>query len=159
MNISKQQNEGMTSRPSPFVVSYAGQKEFITINFGIERQTAKSNVAEQMQSDKTEAYRCATLSLSHEGRMTAGELMAEIVKADAFSSMTPDFLKQFSIHYGITDYDSLTAVLISGKYSYPEELSCHRKALLGDIEPLNALNDYVEQCKALAQQCFKKEEE
>ena len=60
--------------------------------------------------------------------------------------------------FAIPDYDTLAAVLISGRYTYPEELSCHRKAILGDMQPLTELNAYVEQCKSLAAQCFDENE-
>ena len=68
------------------------------------------------------------------------------------------FLKCLVSLFAIPDYDTLAAVLISGRYTYPEELSCHRKALLGDMQPLTALNAYVEQCKGLAAQCFDENE-
>lgn len=162
MNITKQQNEAMTSQPLPFVASYAGQKEIITVNLGIEKKEENARTSEatpMAENADIDNYQCTTLSISHEGRMTANELISELVKAGVFGMIGKDFLQLFSQHYGITDYDSLTAVLISGKYSYPEELSCHRKALLGNMEPLKALNDYVEQCKTLAAQCFAKDGE
>lgn len=141
MNIREMKNEAMPSEPIPIVRSYAGQNEIITVNLNVEK------------TDDGE-YGCDTLSLSHEGRMSAADLIKAIAKKGMFDHINATFLKRLVSLFAIPDYDTLAAILVSGKYTYPEELSCHRKALLGDMQPLKELNAYVEQCKSLAAQCF-----
>jgi hypothetical protein len=77
-----------------------------------------------------------------------------IAKKGMFAHIDATFLKRLVALFSIPDYDTFAAILVSGKYTYPEELSCHRKALLGNMQPLKELNAYVEQCKSLAAQCF-----
>ena len=134
-------NEAMTSEPTPIVRSYAGQKEITTININVT------------QNDDGK-YQCQTLSISHDGRLSASDIIKIIAEKGMFTYIDATFLKCLVSLFAIPDYDTLAAVLVSGRYTYPEELSCHRKALLGDIQPLTALNAYVEQCKSLAAQCF-----
>ena len=134
-------NESMTSEPTPIVRSYAGQKEITTININVT------------QNDDGE-YQCQTLSISHEGRLSASDIIKIIAEKGMFAYIDATFLKCLVSLFAIPDYDTLAATLISGRYTYPEELSCHRKAILGDMQPLTELNAYVEQCKVLAAQCF-----
>lgn len=141
MNIVETTNEAITSEPTPIVRSYAGQKEIITINI---------NVTQNADGE----YQCQTLSISHDGRLSASEIIKTIVEKGMFAHIDVAFLKCLVSLFAIPDYDTLAAVLISGRYTYPEELSCHRKAILGDMQPLTELNAYVEQCKILAEQCF-----
>lgn len=141
MNIIETKNEAITSAPTPIVRSYAGQKEIITINI---------NVTQNADGE----YQCHTLSISHDGRLSASDIIKTIVEKGMFAHIDVSFLKCLVSLFAIPDYDTLAAVLISGRYTYPEELSCHRKALLGDMQPLTELNAYVEQCKSLAAQCF-----
>lgn len=140
MNIIETKNEAITSEPIPIVRSYAGQKEIITINI---------NVTQNADGE----YQCQTLSISHDGRLSASDIIKTIAEKGMFEYIDTTFLKCLVSLFAIADYDTLAAVLISGKYTYPEELSCHRKAILGDMQPLTELNAYVEQCKALAAQC------
>ena len=141
MNIIETKNEAMTSEPTPIVRSYAGQKEITTINI---------NVTKNADGE----YQCQTLSISHDGRLSASDIIKIISEKGMFGYIDVTFLKCLVSLFAIPDYDTLAAILISGKYTYPEELSCHRKALLGDMQPLTELNAYVEQCKVLAAQCF-----
>lgn len=141
MNIVETTNEAITSEPTPIVRSYAGQKEIITINV---------NVTQNADGE----YQCQTLSISHDGRLSASDIIKTIVEKGMFAHIDVSFLRCLVSLFAIPDYDTLAAVLISGRYTYPEELSCHRKALLGDMQPLTELNAYVEQCKSLAAQCF-----
>lgn len=141
MNIIETKNEAITYEPTPIVRSYAGQKEIITINI---------NVTQNADGE----YQCQTLSISHDGRLSASDIIKTIVEKGMFAHIDVAFLKCLVSLFAIPDYDTLAAVLISGRYTYPEELSCHRKALLGDMQPLTELNAYVEQCKVLAAQCF-----
>ena len=134
-------NEAITSEPTPIVRSYAGQKEIITINI---------NVTQNADGE----YQCQTLSISHDGRLSASGIIKTVAEKGLFAHVDATFLKCLVRLFTIPDYDTLAAVLISGRYTYPEELSCHRKALLGDMQPLTELNAYVEQCKVLAAQCF-----
>ena len=145
MNIIETTNEAMTSEPTPIVRSYAGQKEIITININVT------------QNEDGE-YQCQTISISHDGRLSASDIIKIIAEKGMFDHIGVTFLKCLVSMFAIPDYDTLAAVLISGRYTYPEELSCHRKALLGDIQPLTELNAYVEQCKSLAAQCFDENE-
>ena len=141
MNIIETKNEAMTSEPIPIVRSYAGQKEITTINL---------NVTKNADGE----YQCQTLSISHDGRLSASDIIKTIAEKGLFAHVDATFLKCLVSLFAIPDYDTLAAVLISGRYTYPEELSCHRKAILGDRQPLIELNAYVEQCKSLAAQCF-----
>ena len=141
MNIIETKNEAMTSEPIPIVRSYAGQKEIVTINL---------NVMKNADGE----YQCQTLSISHDGRLSASDIIKTIAEKGMFAYINATFLKCMVSMFAIPDYDTLAAVLVSGRYTYPEELACHRKALLGDMQPLTALNAYVEQCKVLAAQCF-----
>ena len=141
MNIIETTNEAITSEPTPIVRSYAGQKEIVTINI---------NVTQNADGE----YQCQTLSISHDGRLSASDIIKIIAEKGMFAHIDVSFLKCLVSLFAIPDYDALAAVLISGRYTYPEELSCHRKALLGDMQPLTELNAYVEQCKILAAQCF-----
>lgn len=141
MNIIETTNEAITSEPTPIVRSYSGQKEIITININVT------------QNDDGE-YQCQTLSITHDGRLSAADIIKIIAEKGMFDYIDATFLKCLVSLFAIPDYDTLAAVLISGRYTYPEELSCHRKALLGDRQPLTELNSYVEQCKVLAAQCF-----
>ena len=141
MNIIETTNEAMTSEPTPIVRSYSGRKEITTINLNVTQNTDGE-------------YQCQTLSISHDGRLSASGIIKAIAYKGLFDNIGVAFLKCLVRLFTIPDYDTLAAVLISGRYTYPEELSCHRKAILGDMQPLTELNAYVEQCKVLAAQCF-----
>ena len=141
MNIIETKNEAMTSEPTPIVRSYSGRKEITTINLNVTQNTDGE-------------YQCQTLSISHDGRLSASGIIKTVAEKGLFAHVDATFLKCLVSLFAIPDYDTLAAILISGKYTYPEELSCHRKALLGDMQPLTELNAYVEQCKVLAAQCF-----
>ena len=145
MNIIEMKNEAMTSEPTPIVRSYSGHKEITTININVT------------QNDDGE-YQCQTLSISHDGRLSASDIIKTIAEKGMFAHIDVTFLKCLVSLFAIPDYDTLAATLISGRYTYPEELSCHRKAILGDMQPLTELNAYVEQCKILAAQCFDENE-
>ena len=141
MNIIETTNEAMTSEPTPIVRSYSGRKEITTINLNVTQNTDGE-------------YQCQTLSISHDGRLSASGIIKTVAEKGLFAHVDATFLKCLVRLFTIPDYDTLAAVLISGRYTYPEELSCHRKAILGDMQPLTELNAYVEQCKVLAAQCF-----
>ena len=141
MNIIETTNEAMTSEPTPIVRYYSGHKEITTINL---------NVTQNADGE----YQCQTLSISHDGRLSASDIIKIIADKGLFAHIDATFLKCLVSMFAIPDYDTLAAVLISGRYTYPEELSCHRKAILGDMQSLTELNAYVEQCKILAAQCF-----
>ena len=141
MNIIETTNEAMTSEPTPIVRSYSGREEITTINLNVTQNTDGE-------------YQCQTLSISHDGRLSASGIIKTVAEKGLFAHVDATFLKCLVRLFTIPDYDTLAAVLISGRYTYPEELSCHRKAILGDIQPLTELNAYVEQCKILAAQCF-----
>ena len=146
MNIIETTNEAITSEPTPIVRSYSGQKEITTINI---------NVTQNADGE----YQCQTLSISHDGRLSATDIIKTVAEKGMFAYIDVTFLKCLVSLFAIPDYDTLAAVLISGRYTYPEELSCHRKAILGDMQPLTELNAYVGQCKNLAAQCFDNENE
>lgn len=155
-NIKKNNTEALTSVPSYIVRSYAGGKEIVTLNLNIQQQpSAQQADAPTMDGKTNETYQCTTLSISHEGRLTANDVIKIIVQQGMFASIDTAFLKRLVATYDIPDYDTLAAVLVSGRYTYADELATHRKALLGDKQPLAELNSYVEQCKRLAAACFK----
>lgn len=148
-------SDGLVSKPQPIVRSYAGGKEIVTLNLNIQQQpSAQQADIPTMDGETNETYQCTTLSISHEGRLTANDIIKIIVQQDLFASIDAAFLMVLVDAYHIPDYDTLAAVLVSGRYTYAEELSAHRKALLGDKQPFEELNAYVEQCKRLAAVCF-----
>ena len=155
-NITKTHTEALTSSPQSIVRSYAGGREIVTLNLNIQQQpSARQSDAPTMDGETDEAYQCTTLSVSHIGsNLTANDVIKIIVQQGLFASIDTAFLKCLVATYNIPDYDALTAVLVSGRYTYADELATHRKALLGDGQPLAELNAYVEQCKQLAAACF-----
>lgn len=157
MNIKKIINENLTSSPRPLVFSYAGGKEIVTINLDVKKQDIPSPAAQQSASDAdAECYQCTTLSITSDERTTATDIVRIIAQEGMTDSINAEFLRTLAAAFHIDDYDTLAALLVSGRYTYAEELSCHRKALLGDKQPLMELNSYVEQCKRLAAECFDK---
>lgn len=158
MNITKSQSEAMSSKPLPIVASYACGKQIVTINLNVKEQASTARTTPD-EGGETNSYQCTTLSFAHDGRITAEEVIRQVVKSGLFGSLDAEFLKGFVRWFAISDYDALAAILVSGRYTYPEELSCHRKALLGNKQPLEELNAYVEQCKALAVQVLPKDGE
>lgn len=149
-------NDGLASKPQSIVRSYAGGKEIVTLNLNIQQQpSAKQADAPTMNGETTESYQCTTISVLHSGSLlTANDVVKIIVQQGMFASIDTVFLKRLVATYDIPDYNTLAAVLVSGRYTYADELATHRKALLGDKQPLAELNAYVEQCKQLAAACF-----
>lgn len=154
--ITKTLTEDLTSIPRSLVQSYAGGKLIVTINLDIKQSvSAKQSDVHILEGEKTEVYQCTTISVLSDTFLNANDVVRIIVQQGMFASIDTAFLKRLVETYTIPDYDSLAAVLVSGKYTYAEELSAHRKALLGDKQPLEELNAYVELCKQLAAVCFK----
>ena len=155
-NISKTHTEALTSVPQSIVRSYAGGREIVTLNLNIQQQPfAQQAETSTMEGKIAETYHCTTLSVSHSGSLlTAKDVVKIIVQQGMFASIDIAFLKRLVATYDIPDYDTLAAILVSGRYTYADELATHRKALLGDKQPLAELNAYVEQCKQLAASCF-----
>ena len=149
-------NDGLASKPQSIVRSYAGGKEIVTLNLNIQqRPSAQQSDVPTMDGETAETYQCTTLSVLHSGSLlTANDVVKIIVQQGMFASIDTAFLKRLVATYDIPDYDTLAAVLVSGRYTYADELATHRKALLGDKQPLAELNAYVEQCKRLAAACF-----
>ena len=156
MNVTRTHTEALTSAPQSIVRSYAGGREIVTLNLNIQQQpSARQADAPTMDGETAEAYECTTLSVLHIGsKLTANDVVKIIVQQGMFASIDTDFLKSLVATYNIPDYDALVAVLVSGRYTYADELAIHRKALLDDGQPLVELNAYVEQCKQLAAACF-----
>lgn len=156
-NITKTHTEALTSSPQSIVRSYAGGREIVTLNLNIQQQPSSRQAdAPTMDGETAEAYECTTISVLHSGSyITANDVVKIIVQQGMFASIGTAFLKCLVATYNIPDYDALVAVLVSGRYTYADELATHRKALLGDVQPLAELNAYVEQCKQLAAACFK----
>lgn len=156
-NITKTHIESITSAPQSIVRSYSGGREIVTLNLNIQQQpSARQADAPAIDGETAESYECTTLSVSHSGsHLTANDVVKIIVQQGMFASIDTAFLKCLVATYNIPDYDTLAAVLVSGRYTYADELATHRKALLGDGQPLAELNAYVEQCKQLAAACFK----
>ena len=156
-NITKTHTEALTSAPQSIVRSYCGGREIVTINLNIQKQpSSRQSDAPTMDGETAESYECTTLSVLHSGsHLTANDVVKIIVQQGMFASIDTAFLKCLVATYNIPDYDTLAAVLVSSRYTYADELATHRKALLGDGQPLAELNAYVEQCKQLAAACFK----
>lgn len=156
MNVTRTHTESLTSSPQSIVRSYSGRREIVTLNLNIQQQpSSKQADAPAIDGETAEAYQCTTLSVSHSGsNLTANDVVKIIVQQGMFASIDTAFLKCLVATYNIPDYDALVAVLVSGRYTYADELATHRKALLGDGQPLAELNAYVEQCKQLAAACF-----
>ena len=156
MNVTKTHTESITYAPQSIVRSYAGGREIVTLNLDIQQQpSARQADAPAIDGETAEAYECTTLSVLHSGsKLTANDVVKIIVQQGMFASIDTVFLKRLVATYNITDYDALVAVLVSGRYTYADELAIHRKALLDDGQPLVELNAYVEQCKQLAAACF-----
>ena len=104
MNIIETKNEAMTSEPTPIVRSYSGRKEITTININVT------------QNDDGE-YQCQTLSISHDGRLSASDIIKIISEKGMFGYIDVTFLKCLVSLFAIPDYDTLAAILISGKYT------------------------------------------
>lgn len=155
-NITKTHTESLTSAPQYIVRSYSGGREIVTLNLNIQRRPATRQADDPtMDGETAEAYECTTLSVSHSGsNLTASDVVKIIVQQGMFASIDTAFLKRLVATYNIPDYNTLAAILVSGRYTYADELATHRKALLGDAQPLAGLNAYVEQCKQLAAACF-----
>ena len=155
-NITKTHTEALTSAPQSIVRSYAGGREIVTINLNIQQHpSSRQSDAPAIDGETAEAYQCTTISVLQSGsHLTANDVVKIIVQQGLVASIDTAFLKRLVATYNITDYDTLAAVLVSGRYTYADELATHRKALLGDGKPLAELNAYVEQCKQLAAACF-----
>lgn len=155
-NITKTHTEAITSAPQSIVRSYSGGREIVTLNLNIQQQPSSRKAdAPSIDGETTEAYECTTISVSNSGsNLTANDVVKIIVQQGMFASIDTAFLKCLVATYSIPDYDTLAAVLVSGRYTYADELATHRKALLGDGQPLAELSAYVEQCKQLAAACF-----
>lgn len=155
-NITKTHTEAFTSAPQSIVRSYAGGREIVTLNLDIQKQPSSQQAyAPTMDGETAEAYECTTISVLHSGSLlTANDVVKIIVQQGLLASIDTAFLKRLVATYDIPDYNTLAAVLVSGRYTYADELATHRKALLGDVQPLAELNAYVEQCKQLAAACF-----
>ena len=155
-NITKTHTESLTSAPQSIVRSYSGGREIVTLNLDIQQHPSSRQAdATTMDGETAETYECTTISVLHSGsKLTANDVVKIIVQQGMFASIDTAFLKCLVATYDIPDYDTLAAVLVSGRYTYADELATHRKALLGDVQPLADLNAYVEQCKQLAAACF-----
>ena len=156
-NITKTHTESLTSAPQSIVRSYSGGREIVTLNLNIQQQPSTQQAdAPAIDGETAETYQCTTISVLHSGsHLTANDVVKIIVQQGMFASIDTDFLKRLVATYDIPDYNTLAAVLVSGRYTYADELATHRKALLGDKQPLAELDAYVEQCKKLAAACFK----
>ena len=155
-NITKTHTEALTSSPQSIVRSYSGGREIVTINLNIQQQPSTRQAdALSIDGETAEAYECTTISVLRSGsKLTENDVVKIIVQQGVFASIDTAFLKCLVTTYNIPDYDALVAVLVSGRYTYADELAIHRKALLGDEKSLAELNAYVEQCKQLAAACF-----
>ena len=127
-NITKTHTEALTSSPQSIVRSYSGGREIVTLNLNIQRHPATQQAdAPAIDGETAEAYQCTTLSVSHSGSLlTANDVVKIIVRQGMFASIDTVFLKSLVATYNIPDYDTLAAVLVSGRYTYADELATHR---------------------------------
>lgn len=145
MNTKILHPEDLTTLPRPIVHSFCGKKEILTLNLRPESYTSE---------DGEERFRCTTLSVVNNGRLQPFEVIRLLHSNELFDGLSEAFMKAFAEAFSLTEYEVLAATLVRGLYSTAEELSAHRKALLGDREDLDALSAYVEQCKSYARSAF-----
>lgn len=146
---------GMPTPPNPVTISYTRTKTLITLCVNITTDPAPPS-SSPSESPSTPTYSCDIISLSSSFKPPVSDIFRVLADADFLSTLTPSFLSSLSLYYPDTptDYETLVAVLVSTRYTYADELACHRKALLGDPADLAALNVHVELCKNIARTLF-----
>lgn len=148
----------LLSQPSPVVTFYTSGLEITTVNLAAEEYTP-ADTAEDAEPDMdggTPRFRCTSVTLTYNGHITADMILKSLWDGGLYGLLDGCFLGAFAARYSFADYNALAAALVGGRYTYADELACHRKALNGDTEDLRTLNLFVEECKQLARQVFPK---
>lgn len=159
MKFEITETKGLTFHPFSIVRSYSNSqgKMHLTINLDVKEREAIEN--DNPQNMSTERYDCTTISIISDSPVKAEEILKLLWENNMYSHLDNSFLSEFATIFNIEDYDSLAATLIGGRYTYAEELACHRKAMNNEMDELMTLNTFVEECKQLAKEVFRKEEE
>lgn len=142
-------NTELTSRPLPVVQSYSRGAQFTTINVG--RSEAKSDKGNE---EEEQTHSCTTLTIKAATPVAAADVFGLLWANGLYSAMSTEELAAIAERFALTGYDALAASLIAGRYTYAEELACHRKAILGDTAELEELTAFADECKAMAKAVF-----
>lgn len=153
MNITITASEGLQSPPVPVAMSFTCKFFFFTLNLSVESYESEEEALPSPE-DGTLRYRCTTVSVGSDVRITPEDMVKILWQKEMYPLLDDVFLCAFARISGCSSYDDFTALLISGRYTYAEELACHRKALNGDTEELMTLNLFAEECKTLAKAAF-----
>ncbi len=142
MKANLTQNTDLASRPSVFVQSHTSALHFTTINVGIKPMA------------DTDTYECTTLSIVSTTLPSSNDIFRYLYERGLYPSVSTEEVTELSSALHLDTYDALSAALIAGRYTYAEELACHRKALLGDTEELSQLDTFASECKQMAKDVF-----
>lgn len=134
---------GIEEKPSVFAISFINGKVLYRINISIAAK-----------EDGT--FSCVSLHISSDTKLGFIELLKLVDSEIKLENTDIETIRVIVGRYDISGYDSLVPMLISIRYTFADELSCHRKALLGEEEPLDELNGFVTYCKDIALQIFNK---
>lgn len=143
-------NAKLSARPLPVVQSYSRGAQFTTINVG--RSAAESDNGGESEDGQT--HSCTTLTVKSASPLSAADVFGLLWTNGLYTSISTEELAAIAERFGLTTYDALAASLISGRYTYAEELACHRKAILGDTAELEELTSFADECKAMAKAVF-----
>lgn len=158
IETSINQTSGLQSAPQPVVQMYGRNKQVTTVNVGIKKEEKADGENNITGGDGDGfVYSCTTLSLVSASPVTIGEVLRTLCANNLYGALQTDELAAIAERFGVTIYEALAAALISGRYTYADELACHRKALLGDAEDLAQLASFADECKAMARGVFGKE--
>lgn len=131
------------------VRSFVKSREMAILNLGTESYEETDEAGEVAV-----LYRCTTLSLTSEHRLSMAEVMKAVWENGLWDKLDAEAVRAVGTAYHVEDYDSAVPHMVAARYSVTDELGCHRKAMLGEREELVALNEFVAVCKGLASVAF-----
>lgn len=131
---------GIEQKPRTVAQSHTRSLHVTTLNVG--------------HTEQADAHACTTLSIVTDQVPTAQQVFRALCENALYDALTTDELADIAQTFAIQTYEELAAALIAGRYTYADELSCHREALLGTTQKLEALNAFVQECKAKARAVF-----
>lgn len=138
MNISYFNVTDMPERPVSFNSTMVSKRYAAFVNLDIKEE-----------SDGT--FSCISLHIISDIKLSFEEVLKAVDGYGYWDYVDEHTVKAMASHFfGHALYEDITPRLIGVRYSVNDELSCHRKALLGDDKPLRELNEYVSYCKELA---------
>lgn len=158
MKFEITETKGLTFKPFSIVRSYSNSQGKVHLTINLDVTECEASEDENLQDMNTERYDCTNISIMSNSPIKAEEILRLLWKNGMYGHIDKSFLSEFTTIFHIEDYDSLTAMLIGGRYTYAEELACHRKAMNNEMDELMTLNTFVEECKQLAKEVFKKED-